>query len=709
MNPNLVPEHLDKFYPPLLQLVEEAEKKGLPVAPLVNNPMAGMTPIFPPGFKLPNVQGMVPPVSATAAQLLGGSGGVPALPRFPLSSLGTGGTGLPPPSGLFPPFPPLPSEPLKREDVPQNLSGFNLKRSRSRSRSRSPTPSIRENSDEIDVMDREEKRSRARSTDSVENRRSVSPDVDKMSDTETGLTGKEDLSGDDQPENLSKVRERSSSPPNGDQSPLAPPNIAAKLFPNIPGFPVRLPISRPPGFSGVPAIVPPPVITSHNSVDPAKDPMIYTNLLPRPGSTDNSWESLIEIEKSSETTKLEALVNNIENKLTDPNECVICHRVLSCKSALQMHYRTHTGERPFKCRICSRAFTTKGNLKTHMGVHRAKPPMRMFHQCPVCHKKYANALVLQQHIRTHTGEPTELTPEQIAAAEIRDFPPLPAGHPLGGGPLRHPASSLFPGALPGYFPPVSGSGSDPALSPDIYDKDDKDSAEEKEDGTSRPSSVSSSTSSTLNTSYPITSIPSSVTENREIRPFGLVRPIQMEKLGQLSSLLADRTLPLADRTLPEDLSRRSEDKSPVNNGRKDSASPAVSPPKFSPEPESSQEKEMSPKKPEINGTGLKIPVSGVPTSSGAFQAAMAALERGSNPMSNPGMMFPGFPGLLPPTGAFPGQLPGLLSAHSPPVSGAGSVLSQLALAGNPAAAAFNPLGLPLPGSPGAPGGRPMSK
>ena len=27
------------------------------------------------------------------------------------------------------------------------------------------------------------------------------------------------------------------------------------------------------------------------------------------------------------------------------NECILCHRVLSCKSALLMHYRTHTGTR----------------------------------------------------------------------------------------------------------------------------------------------------------------------------------------------------------------------------------------------------------------------------------------------------------------------------------------------------------------------------
>ena len=65
------------------------------------------------------------------------------------------------------------------------------------------------------------------------------------------------------------------------------------------------------------------------------------------------------------------MIKNLEqttNK-SDSNECVICKRVLSCQSALKMHYRTHTGERPFRCRICLRAFSTKGNLKTHMNIH----------------------------------------------------------------------------------------------------------------------------------------------------------------------------------------------------------------------------------------------------------------------------------------------------------------------------------------------------
>ncbi|XP_029299152.1 LOW QUALITY PROTEIN: sal-like protein 3b [Cottoperca gobio] len=104
---------------------------------------------------------------------------------------------------------------------------------------------------------------------------------------------------------------------------------------------------------------------------------------------------------TSETSKLQQLVESIDKKITDPNQCVLCHRVLSCQSALKMHYRIHTGERPFKCKVCGRAFTTKGNLKTHISVHREYPPVQVQHLCPICQKKFTNAVVFQQHIRIH--------------------------------------------------------------------------------------------------------------------------------------------------------------------------------------------------------------------------------------------------------------------------------------------------------------------
>ncbi|XP_063155038.1 sal-like protein 4 [Candoia aspera] len=131
---------------------------------------------------------------------------------------------------------------------------------------------------------------------------------------------------------------------------------------------------------------------------------------PQAGCSGSAFHGCRVGEQGSETTKLQQLVENIDKATADPNECLICHRVLSCQSSLKMHYRTHTGERPFKCKICGRAFSTKGNLKTHYGVHRANTPLKMQHSCPICQKKFTNAVVLQQHIRMHMGGQIPNTP-----------------------------------------------------------------------------------------------------------------------------------------------------------------------------------------------------------------------------------------------------------------------------------------------------------
>lgn len=117
--------------------------------------------------------------------------------------------------------------------------------------------------------------------------------------------------------------------------------------------------------------------------------------------TSDGSKQPVDSMQTSETSKLQQLVENIDKKITDPNQCSLCHRVLSCQSALKMHYRIHTGERPYKCKVCDRAFSTKGNLKAHIGIHRENPPLHVQHSCPICQKKFTNAIVLQQHIRRH--------------------------------------------------------------------------------------------------------------------------------------------------------------------------------------------------------------------------------------------------------------------------------------------------------------------
>lgn len=128
-------------------------------------------------------------------------------------------------------------------------------------------------------------------------------------------------------------------------------------------------------------------------------------------------------EQNSGTAKLQQMVDGLEKRTNDPNECIICHRVLSCQSSLKMHYRTHTGERPYKCKICGRAFSTKGNLKAHYGVHKGNTLLKMQHSCPICQKKFTNAVVLQQHIRMHMGGDLPNMPllePQFEAAEAMD-------------------------------------------------------------------------------------------------------------------------------------------------------------------------------------------------------------------------------------------------------------------------------------------------
>ncbi|XP_029098399.1 zinc finger protein ZFPM1 isoform X1 [Monodon monoceros] len=60
-------------------------------------------------------------------------------------------------------------------------------------------------------------------------------------------------------------------------------------------------------------------------------------------------------------------------KETHPNERVCpfpqCRKSCPSASSLEIHMRSHSGERPFVCLICLSAFTTKANCERHLKVH----------------------------------------------------------------------------------------------------------------------------------------------------------------------------------------------------------------------------------------------------------------------------------------------------------------------------------------------------
>ncbi|XP_063169117.1 zinc finger protein ZFPM1 isoform X2 [Candoia aspera] len=124
-----------------------------------------------------------------------------------------------------------------------------------------------------------------------------------------------------------------------------------------------------------------------------------------------------------------------------PNERICpfpqCQKSCPSASSLEIHMRSHSGERPFVCLICLSAFTTKANCERHLKVHTdtlsglSSPGLSSALKCSFC-GYVANCLAsLQQHGALHSTAATALPNSEPKAAQ-QSQPEAPAKSPLQG-------------------------------------------------------------------------------------------------------------------------------------------------------------------------------------------------------------------------------------------------------------------------------------
>lgn len=108
------------------------------------------------------------------------------------------------------------------------------------------------------------------------------------------------------------------------------------------------------------------------------------------------------------------LMLSMKNLPRKKSECPVCGIVLSPKTNVNVHLRTHSGVRPYECVLCLNRFRQKAHLMKHFRcTHNQKQPP---HICLFCSLETATSNDLYRHITDqHSKETDELRPSLLAA------------------------------------------------------------------------------------------------------------------------------------------------------------------------------------------------------------------------------------------------------------------------------------------------------
>jgi KRAB domain-containing zinc finger protein len=87
----------------------------------------------------------------------------------------------------------------------------------------------------------------------------------------------------------------------------------------------------------------------------------------------------------------------------DVVECHICQKQLYSKKGMTRHLETHSTDLKYKCNECGKELKTGSSYYGHVYYHELRRKGKNI-KCPACPAKFHRATALEIHLRTHSGE-----------------------------------------------------------------------------------------------------------------------------------------------------------------------------------------------------------------------------------------------------------------------------------------------------------------
>ncbi|XP_065207447.1 zinc finger protein 69 homolog [Planococcus citri] len=91
-----------------------------------------------------------------------------------------------------------------------------------------------------------------------------------------------------------------------------------------------------------------------------------------------------------------------------PYKCDECDAKFAYRSVLRYHKYIHSGEKPFECDICGARFTKKFNLESHQSRKHTRgakvEPVEKKFNCNMCKSKFVRLSALKLHERKHSSD-----------------------------------------------------------------------------------------------------------------------------------------------------------------------------------------------------------------------------------------------------------------------------------------------------------------